>query len=46
MMVEGPTGHEQTVHDGVEGKDHEGGHRGCGEVEKLLEKALLFLHFG
>lgn len=30
-------GHKQAVHNGVKGKDHEGGHCGRGEAEKLLE---------
>ena len=31
------TGHEQAVHNRVQGENHEGGHRGRGESDKLLE---------
>ena len=39
-------GDEQAVHDGVEGKDHQGRHGGGYEVEKLGGQAALIEHFG
>ena len=39
-------GHEQAVHDGVQGEHHQGGHRSGGEVEELGEQTALVQHFG
>ena len=38
--------HEQTIHDGVQGKDHEGGNGGGGETDEIGQQTALRQHFG